>query len=118
MVANGWNGLTTTTTSFGLIVNANAECSTDEIGCVLAQKIRFAVFYRSGIEIVKEAITTDRLNSVTLLDSEKCQFLLEEFEKQYKQQFETAVQTLPELFSRIDDICVVCNQSRYVYGTP
>ena len=118
MIANGWNGVTTTTTSFGLVVQANAECSTDEIGCVLAQKIRFAVLYRAGIEIIKEAITTDRLNSVTLLDSDKCEFLLTEFNNQYKQQFETVVQTLPELFSRIDDICVVCNQSRYVYGTP
>lgn len=118
MVANGWNGTSTTTTSFGLVVNANAECSVDEIGCILAQKIRFAVLYKSGIEIVKEALTTDRLNSVTLLDSDKCKFLLEEFEKQYNQHFETAVQTLPTLFSRIDDICILCNQSRYVYGTP
>lgn len=118
LVANGWNGTSTTTTSFGLVVQANAECSVDEIGCILAQKIRFAVLYKSGIEIVKEALTTDRLNSVTLLDSDKCKFLLDEFEKQYKSHFDTAVQTLPTLFARVDDICILCNQSRYVYGTP
>jgi hypothetical protein len=116
--ANGWNGSSTSSTSFGLVVQAVAECSSDEIACLLAQKIRFPVLYKSGIEIVKEAITTDRLNSVTLLDSDKCEFMLTEFEKQYQTHFDTAVKSLPSLFSRMDDICVVCNQSRFVYGLP
>lgn len=118
MTANGWSGTSTSTSSFGLIVNAAAECSVDEIGCVLAQKLRFPILYRSGIEIVKEALTTDRLNSVTLLDSEKCDFLLGEFEKQYQSHFETAIQSLPLLFARMDDICIQCSQSRYIQGTP
>lgn len=115
---NGWNGNSTSSSSFGLVVQAVAECSSDEIACLLAQKIRFPVLYKSGIEIVKEAITTDRLNSVTLLDSDKCEFMLNEFEKQYQSHFDTAVKSLPSLFSRMDDICVVCNQSRFVYGLP
>lgn len=118
LTANGWTGTSTSTSSFGLIVNAAAECSVDEIGCVLAQKLRFPILYRSGIEIVKEAITTDRLNSVTLLDSDKCEFLLGEFEKQYQIHFETAIQSLPLLFARMDDICIQCSQSRYIQGTP
>lgn len=116
--ANGWNGSSTSSTSFGLVVQAVAECSPDEIACILAQKIRFPILYKSGIEIVKEAMTTDRLNSVTLLDSDKCEFMLNEFEKQYQSHFETTIKSLPSLFSRMDDICVVCNQSRFVYGTP
>lgn len=118
LLGNGWNGLNTSSSSFGLSVNVAAECSLDEIACILAQKIRFPILYRAGIEIVKEAITTDRLNSVTLLDGEKCEFMLGEFEKQYKSHFETAVQQLPGLFSRMDDICITCNQSRFVYGLP
>jgi len=116
LVANGWTGSTTTSTSFGLVVNAAAECSVDEIGCVLAQKLRFPILYRTGIEIVKEALTTDRLNSVTLLDSAKCEFLLAEFEKQYESTFKTSIDSLPSLFARMDDICITCNQSRFVYG--
>jgi hypothetical protein len=116
--ANGWNGSSTSSTSFGLVVYAVAECSSDEIACILAQKIRFPILYKSGIEIVKEAITTDRLNSVTLLDSDKCEFMLQEFEKQYEQHLQTTIKSLPSLFSRMDDVCIVCNQSRFVYGLP
>jgi hypothetical protein len=118
LLGNGWNGVSTSSSSFGLSVNVAAECSLDEIGCILAQKIRFPILYKSGIEIVKEAKTTDRLNSVTLLDGEKCDFMLAEFEKQYESHFQTAVQQLPGLFARIDDICITCNQSRYIYGLP
>ncbi len=118
LVANGWNGISTSSSSFGLVVNAAAECSIDEIGCVLSQKLRFPILYRTGIEIVKEALTTDRLNSVTLLDSVKCDFLLEEFQKQYDSTFKTSIESLPSLFARMDDICITCNQSRFVYGLP
>lgn len=118
LIANGWSGTTTTGTSFGLIVGAAAECSMDEIGCVIAQKLRFPILYRAGMEIAKEALTTDRLNSITLLDSDTWNFCLENWSAQYDAQMKTAIQQLPELFNRMDDICVICNQSRYVYGMP
>ena len=118
LIGNGWTGTSVSSSSFGLVVNAAAECSIDEIGCILAQKLRFPILYRTGIEIVKEALTTDRLNSVTLLDSAKCEFLLEEFQKQYDSTFKTSIDSLPSLFARVDDICITCNQSRFVYGLP
>ena len=118
LIANGWSGTTTTGTSFGLQVGAAAECSMDEIGCVIAQKLRFPILYRAGMEIAKEALTTDRLNSVTLLDGDTWNFCLENWSAQYDAQMKTAIQQLPELFNRMDDICVICNQSRYVYGMP
>jgi hypothetical protein len=118
LIANGWTGTTTAGTSFGLIVGAAAECSVDEIGCVLAQKLRFPILYRAGMEIAKEALTTDRLNSVTLLDGDTWKFCLDNWSAQYDAQMKTAVQQLPELFNRMDDICIICNQSRYVQGMP
>lgn len=118
LLANGWGGSGVSTSSFGLEVQANAECSMNELACVIAQQLRFPILYKSGLEIVKEAKASDRLNSVTLLDDEKIDFLIEEFSTQYKLHFQNVVQTLPELLKRIDDICVICNQSRWVYGTP
>jgi hypothetical protein len=118
LIANGWSGTTTTGTSFGLMVGAAAECSMDEIGCVIAQKLRFPILYRAGMEVAKEALTTDRLNSITLLDSDTWNFCLENWTAQYDAQMKTAIQQLPELLNRMDDICIICNQSRYVYGTP
>jgi hypothetical protein len=118
LLANGWNGSGVSTSSFGLQIQTNSECSMNELACVIAQQLRFPILYKSGIEIVKEAKASDRLNSVTLLDDEKIDFLLTEFSEQYKLHFNNVVQSLPELLKRIDDICVVCNQSRWIYGTP
>lgn len=118
MIANGWTGSTTSSDSFGLVVQAVAECDQNQIACMLSQKLRFPIWYRAGIEIVTEALTTDRLNSVTLLDKEKCQFLLDLFGQEYDKTMKSAMEQLPDFFSRLDDICVVCNQSRYVQGNP
>jgi len=118
LLANGWAGSGISTSSFGLEIQANAECSMNELACVISQQLRFPILYKAGLEIVKEAAASDRLNSVTLLDDEKIKFLLNEFSEQYKLHFNNVVQSLPELLKRIDDICVICNQSRWVYGTP
>lgn len=118
MIANGWTGSTTSSDSFGLVVQAVAECDQNQIACMLSQKLRFPIWYRAGIEIVTEALTSDRLNSVTLLDKEKCQFLLDLFGQEYDKTMKSAMEQLPDFFSRLDDICVVCNQSRYIQGNP
>jgi hypothetical protein len=118
MIANGWTGTTTSSDSFGLVIQAVAECDQNQIACMLSQKLRFPIWYRAGIEIVTEALTTDRLNSVTLLDKEKCEFLLDLFGQEYDKTMKSAMEQLPDFFSRLDDICVVCNQSRYVQGNP
>lgn len=118
LVANGWDGSNVASTSFGISADVLAECAQTELACILANELRFAILYRSGLEIVKEAKTTGRLNSVTLLDEEKIAFLLAEFERRYTEEMKNTVETLPVLLSRLDDICIVCSQSRYVFGTP
>ena len=118
MLANGWSGSGVGNNSFGIKAQVNAECRIDELMCIISQHLRFPILYKAGLEIVKEAKATDRLNSVTLLDNDKINFLYEEFTNQYNNHMKLVVNQLPELMKRIDDICVICNQSRYVYGNP
>lgn len=118
MIANGWSGTGVGNNSFGIKAQVNAECRIDELMCIISQHLRFPILYKAGLEIVKEAKATDRLNSVTLLDNDKINFLYEEFTNQYNNHMKLVVNQLPELMKRIDDICVICNQSRYVYGNP
>jgi hypothetical protein len=118
MLVNGWSGSGVGNNSYGIKAQLTAECKTDELICIISQHLRFPILYKSGLEIVKEAKATDRLNSVTLLDNDKINFLYEEFSMQYDRHMKIVVNQLPELFKRIDDICVICNQSRYVYGNP
>jgi hypothetical protein len=118
MSVNGWNGSGVANNSYGIKAQLTAECKIDEMICIIAQQLRFPILYKAGLEIVKEAKATDRLNSVTLLDNDKINFLYEEFTNQYNNHMKLVVNQLPELMKRIDDICVICNQSRYVYGNP
>jgi len=118
MLVNGWNGAGVGNNSYGIKAQLTAECKIDEMICIISQHLRFPILYKAGLEIVKEAKATDRLNSVTLLDNDKINFLYEEFSMQYDRHMKIVVNQLPELFKRIDDICVICNQSRYVYGNP
>jgi hypothetical protein len=83
MLANGWSGSGVSNQAYGILAQLNAECKIDELMCIISQHLRFPILYKSGIEIVKEAKATDRLNSVTLLDDEKMEFLHNEFKEEY-----------------------------------
>lgn len=117
LTAHGWDGKIINQT-YGFEVSVVAECNYDEFACIIASKLPFPILYKSGLEIVKEALTTDRLNAITLLDSEKVDFLLKEFQDQYDKYMKTMVDSIPELMKRTDDCCIVCTQSRYMIGRP
>lgn len=118
MTANGWNGIGVSNSTYGLQVDATAECSYNELGCIISSKLPFLILYKAGIEIIKEGITSDRLNSMTLLDTDKAAYLIKDFTSEYEKHLKGVIDGLPELFKRLDDCCIVCNQSRYIIGKP
>ena len=120
MTANGWDAATNRVinTTSGLVVDSTAECSYNEFACIISSKLAFPILFRAGLEIVKEAMTTDRLNSITLLDEDKVTFLLADFNRDYEKYMKMAIDSMPELMKRVDDCCIVCSQSRYTIGRP
>lgn len=117
ITANGWNGSVSNQT-YGFEVSAVAECNYDDFACIIASKLPFPILFKAGLEVVKEAITTDRLNAITLLDEDKVNFLLKNFQDEYDRHMKVLTDSIPELMKRADDCCIVCNQSRYVIGRP
>ena len=118
LIGWGWNNEGQSSSTFGLIVQALAECDNEELICLMSSKIGFLILYKAGIEIVKEWIVSDRLNPVTIIDDGTEEFLLDEFERQYKKHKKTFVESVPRFMSTIDEVCVVCNQSKYYESTP
>jgi len=116
--AYGWNGSGNSNSTYGLKIQATAVCDNDEFACVLGPKLGLPILYRSGIEILHEAVATDRLNSLTLLDTDKINFLLENWSAEYDKQMKMLIESLPQLLRRIDECCIVCNQNRYIQGLP
>ncbi len=118
LIGWGWNNGATSTSTFGLVIQAVAECDNEELVCLMSSKIGFLILYKTGIQIVKEWIVSDRLNPVTIIDDGTEEFLLDEFERKYKQHKKTFVESVPRFMSTIDEVCVVCNQSKYYESTP
>lgn len=118
LTAYGWNGSSNSNSTYGLKVQAVAECNNDEFACILGGRLGLPILYRSGIEILKEAVATDRLNSITLLDTDKINFLLENWTTEYDKQMKLLIESLPQLLRRIDECCIVCNQNKYIQGLP
>jgi hypothetical protein len=118
LVANGWNGSNISNTTYGIVADTVAECDQNELYCILSSKLTFPILYRSGLEVAKEAATTDRLNTITLLDDDKVEYLLKNFINEYDKHMKILIDSIPDLMKRVDDCCIICNQSRYVFGKP
>ena len=118
LIANGWNGSNVSNTTYGIVADTVAECDQNELYCILSSKLTFPILYRSGLEVAKEAATTDRLNTITLLDDDKVEYLLKNFINEYEKHMKILIDSIPDLMKRVDDCCIICNQSRYVFGKP
>jgi hypothetical protein len=118
LIANGWNGSNISNTTYGIVADLVAECDQNELYCLLSSKLTFPILYRSGLEVAKEAATTDRLNPITLLDDDKVEYLLKNFINEYDKHMKILIDSIPDLMKRVDDCCIICNQSRYVFGKP
>tara|TARA_R100001244_G_scaffold16626_1_gene17981 strand:+ start:221 stop:1159 length:939 start_codon:yes stop_codon:yes gene_type:complete len=112
--AHGWTGTSTSTSTYGIQAYVTAECDVEEFACIISHHLGLPILYKSGIEIIKELFSSDRLNSFTLLKDEQAEFLLDDYQKEYKKLMTNLVNSLPDLAKKIDDVCVVCKQSRYV----
>lgn len=119
LIAHGSNAGANAMNAYGLEVQVTAECDNNALTCIIAHHLGLPILYKSAIEILKEYKGSSRLNSITLLiDKDKIDEELANNYKSYNKYFSTLVKQLPELFKRVDDICVVCNQSRFVTMTP
>mgnify|MGYP003109177124 CR=1 FL=1 len=116
--STGFKSGETASSTFGLSVQALAECDNEALICLLSNQLGFAILYKTGIEIVKEWIASDRLNPVTIIDDGTEEFLLDNFEREYKKQLSLLQTSISRLLNNIDEICVVCSGNHYTEGIP
>lgn len=110
----GWDGAVNNSEMFGIIADVSMICDEDELMCLLANNIRFPVFWKIGIEAIREAQMTDRLNYYTLTqDAESLQQKFDYFEKKYTESMKLFSASVPALMNTLDKYCIQCNQTRY-----
>ena len=113
----GWNGISAESNrSFGMTVTFQLECSFDRYICALIPNMSYLFLYRSGIEIIKEQLTTERINEmITPMKRDMAGYILEKWEKQYDCDYKAFVQSIRQLVSSMKDGCVDCRGTRYGY---
>lgn len=90
----------------GLSLTYTLNCSMDKWLCSMRNQYGYALLYRWGVEILKEATMSMRLNSLVVLKKEEKEALQMDFEATYEKSMGDAFRNvkLP------NDVCFVCNQ--------
>ena len=115
---NGWNGTRNDSITYGMQVNVNMECSDDDLICIFNHRLGLAALYRAGIEILNEAIESDRLNYVTIYGEEKAMEKKAEWEALYENELNSKVAGIKDLLQKLDDVCLDCRSSRILKQMP
>lgn len=114
----GWDGSGEVSNCYGVGVRVHAQCYEENILCSLLPKMYFLILYKSGILVLKERISTDRINHVAVFGKEKAEALLIEYEEEYKKKYQTLVKSAYEFLKNTKGECIKCNGLRYVQATP
>lgn len=112
----GWNGVSDEQRSFGLVAELSVGCDFDRLQCVLADNFKYLLLYRAGIEVVKEWLSSERVNETTMIDTDHAIFLLERWEKEYDTKYRTAVKGIKGIMESLDSQCVTCKKAGYGYS--
>lgn len=114
----GWTGAGVSSNNYGIRADITVICDPDAVACLLKDVLGPAVLYRFGVEFMKEAIETDRLNYFTLLNRDQMIESLERFENDYKEEMMSLSRTIPKLLRKLDPMCIDCSQAKYVEKVP
>ena len=114
----GWNGAGATSTLYGITARAILICDDADIFCDLINKMDVIVLYRSGIEIYKELLLSDRLTPITLFNREAVEKELTALEKDYDKTFKSFKSSIINYLNNKKDVCIQCNTDKVVSRHP
>lgn len=105
---NGDMGLVTQVNGGGLNVRFILFCSIEKFICENLPLFQFALFYRLGVDTMKERITTQRTNITSVLTEDRAKELMTVFNEDYKAALEAATQSIK---MTEDPICFLCKKT-------
>lgn len=99
------NNLTSLNTTGGLSITYTLSCSEESFICQMKDKFAFALWHRAGMEVLREALISNRMNTIIMLQKDEMQTLADFFESEYLKAMDSVLRNLK--FPR--DICFTCN---------
>ena len=91
----------------GMVLNYNMKCGVITWICQNIDVFIKPFWYKLGIEFLKERFGSERFNRFTMINLDKAQALLEDFEMEYKKSLED---TLKTMYPTDDGYCFECNK--------
>ena len=114
----GWSGIVEDSNLYGIKARAVLICDDSDIFCDLINKMDVLVLYKSGIEIYKEYLMSNRLNNITLFSKEHAEAQLETLQNDYNKMYKAFKETIINYLNNKKDVCIKCNSDRYVSTHP
>ena len=92
----------------GLIVTYNLDCSLDNFVCNRLELFEEAFMYCIAAETLHQSIHSEEINRYTLLDFERANLLLEQYQEEFVEQMSAVLKGLK---IQDDSLCFVCNRA-------
>ncbi len=84
--------------------------------CLLRPQLGMATLYMLGMELVREMLAGNRLNTITLNKStELKQAMLQEYMNEYTTRVQSLRNSIVRSVERIKDECIECNSNQYLF---
>lgn len=114
----GWDGAKETSSLYGIGVKASVRCFEESVICSVLPRMNFLIWYKSGVEFLKERIYSERLNNVTIFSKEKAKELLDEYEIEYASTYKTFTKSIFKYLKSTKGECLTCKTTVYAQYTP
>jgi hypothetical protein len=88
----------------GLLCQENMQLDTN----IVAKSLAFCIWYKAGMLVIKQLLTSDKINRLTLVKSDDLAADIEEWGKQYKSNLDYVIQNI----NYLSDECFHCKESR------
>jgi len=114
-VVGYYNGIETKGEGFGIWADVQCKCNYELLLCQLATDglMGEILLYKTGINIMDERISTDRLNYFTTYGKEDAEKTLAQWTNDYTEKWNTLIVSLPALLPNMDKCgCIECGSSR------
>lgn len=108
------NGNITREEGFGINANFSCECDYESLLCRFSRSyIGNVIFLKTRINILKERMYNDRLNSFIIYGKDEAEKQAIELENEYREVWNSFVQSVPNLLSNDSD-CINCKKTQVV----
>ena len=94
--------------AYGIAVQVIATCSIEPALCMMLQKLRWAVLYQWGVEVLEEHIATGRMNFLGIHGKEWAAEKLPEWQDKVSEHLKSAAPGLRTFVTKLTPQCVSC----------